>query len=73
MDRRVCQSIIKTEICCIRKTNIVDKGNSSSTQVNWSNRCCYLALCADFFALNVILRWCRVHGSRTFLVHDILS
>ena len=34
MERRVCQSIIKTLIYCIPKTNTVDKGNSSSTQVD---------------------------------------
>ena len=43
------------------ESNIVDKGNSSSTQVNWSSGCYLLALCANLFALNVILyngaRW----------------
>ena len=44
------------------KINTVDKGNSSSTQVNWSSRCYHLALCADLFASNVILRWCAMGG-----------
>ena len=43
--------------CCIPKTNTVDKGNSSSTQVNWLSRYCHLVLCADLIALNVTLRW----------------
>ena len=62
MDKSVCQSIIKTRICCIPKTNAVDKGNSSSTQVNWSSGCYHLALCADLFVLNVILRMCTMGG-----------
>ena len=65
MERSVCQSIIKTwiwTICCIPRTNTVDRGTSSSTQVNWSSRCYHLALCADVFALNVILRWCTMGG-----------
>ena len=50
------RSIIKTWICCIPKTNTVDKNISSSNQVNWSSTCCHLTVWADLVALNVVLR-----------------
>ena len=42
------QARVPVHYNCIPKINIVDKGNSSSAQVNWFSRCCHLALCADF-------------------------
>ena len=71
MDRRVCQSIIKHEFVVFRKQNAVDKGNSSSTQVNWASRCCHSALCADLFALNVTLRRCTMGGGEVHKTYKL--
>ena len=73
MDMRVYQSNIKTWICCIPKTNAVDKGISSSTQIKWSSRCCHLALYADLLALNVILRWCTIGGGEVHKTFKFLK